>query len=137
MTQQEFKNRTGVEISYQEFNAIHEVYVNSDLDKDGFCKMWVKMNTTRVAQAKVEAERQAEKEAMFEMMWNIIMEFGSIATCSDEMHTTLAINLLTEEQQKNLASLGIDMTEDYGYAIPFFKRMSTVLYEIDKILKAA
>ena len=42
MTQVEFTNRTQVEVSAKEYAAIEEVYMNSDLDKDAFCKMWVK-----------------------------------------------------------------------------------------------
>lgn len=60
MTEQEFTSRTKVEIadnrnwaiSYNEFNAIHTVYMNSDLDKDAFCKAWVRMNRQRIATLK-------------------------------------------------------------------------------------
>ena len=140
MTQQEFTQRTKVEVSYNEFNAIHEVYVNSDLDKDEFCKAWMKINAKRVAQAKAEAKAKAEEEAKFEMLWDIIMEYGSIATCSNEMHTELAVAILSEKQQENLESLGFDMKEDWCIGnsnLRPFKRMSTILYEIDKYLKAA
>lgn len=60
MTQQEFTNRTLVEVTAEEFNAIHVVYVNGDLDKDEFCKVWCKMNKTRVQAAK-EARKQANE----------------------------------------------------------------------------
>ena len=59
MTQVEFTNRTQVEVSAKEYAAIEEVYMNSDLDKDAFCKMWVKMNKSRVEAAK-EARLEAE-----------------------------------------------------------------------------
>ena len=52
MTQVEFTNRTQVEVSAKEYAAIEEVYMNSDLDKDAFCKMWVKMNKSRVEAAR-------------------------------------------------------------------------------------
>ena len=60
MTQQEFTSRTKVEIadnrnwaiSNAEFAAIHTVYMNSDLDKDAFCKAWVRMNRQRIANFK-------------------------------------------------------------------------------------
>ena len=42
MTQQEFTSRTLVEVSNEEFWAINQVYNNSDLDKDEFCKMWAR-----------------------------------------------------------------------------------------------
>ena len=51
MLHSEFIQRTGVEVSNYEFDAINEVYMNSDLDKDEFCKMWCKMNKSRVQNA--------------------------------------------------------------------------------------
>ena len=39
MTKQEFTNRTLVEVSDEEFNAIQTVYYASDLGKDEFCKL--------------------------------------------------------------------------------------------------
>ena len=70
MTTQEFTSRTKVEISAnptlgitpEEFEAIHTVYVNSDLDKDEFCRAWKRMNRTRIAAFK-EA-RKAWKERL-------------------------------------------------------------------------
>lgn len=47
MTQIEFTQRVGIEVSAKEFEAINEVYMNSDLDKDAFCRIWVKMNKAR------------------------------------------------------------------------------------------
>lgn len=138
MTQIEFFNRTGVEVSPKEFQSIHEVYCDSDLDKDSFCKMWVKMNASRVAKAKADAKAKAQELAQHDFIWDLIMQYGSISTCSDEMHKTLAVNVLNEKQIQTLEKMGIDMREpDYGYGVRFFKRMSTVLYEIDKILQAA
>ena len=58
MTQQEFTQRTMVEVSNNEFWAINEVYNNSDLNKDEFCKMWCKMNKSRVELAKMELKRR-------------------------------------------------------------------------------
>lgn len=48
----EFVERTGVYVSIAEFDAIVEVYNNSDVDKDEFCKLWAKMNFARVKEAK-------------------------------------------------------------------------------------
>lgn len=62
MTQQEFTERTMVEVSVEEYSAIETVYMNSDLDKDEFCKMWRKMNKTRVENAKVERMIKAKDE---------------------------------------------------------------------------
>jgi hypothetical protein len=70
MTQQEFTQRTKVEVDSFEFNAVHVVYMSSDLDKDEFCKMWCKMNKSRVQEAKasrIQNQREAEyKKALFD-----------------------------------------------------------------------
>lgn len=58
----EFVERTGVYVSIDEFNTIVEVYNNSDVDKDEFCKLWAKMNFVRVKAAK-EQKAKEEKEA--------------------------------------------------------------------------
>lgn len=54
MTQQEFYTRTKVNVSDAEFEAINEVYNNSDVDKDEFCRIWKQMNKSRVEKAKKE-----------------------------------------------------------------------------------
>lgn len=46
MTQQEFENRTGIKVSADEFDRIHEIYMESPLDKDDWCAMWKKMDLT-------------------------------------------------------------------------------------------
>ena len=67
MTKQEFTQRVKVEVSDIEYNAIEMVYMHSDVDKDEFCKMWVKMNKTRVEKAKAEAKAQEEEMAMVDV----------------------------------------------------------------------
>lgn len=39
-----FVERTGMNVNIAEFDAIIEVYNNSDVNNDDFCKLWVKMN---------------------------------------------------------------------------------------------
>lgn len=41
----EFVERTGVYVGIDEFNTIVEVYNNSDVDKDEFCKLWAKQKS--------------------------------------------------------------------------------------------
>lgn len=69
MTKQEFTQRVLVEVSDKEFEAINEVYMNSDLEKDAFCKVWKKMNKTRVDDAKrakeIEAREEAARDSLF------------------------------------------------------------------------
>lgn len=40
MTQQEFTQRTGFYPTTEQFEAIHELYMESDKDKDAWCKEW-------------------------------------------------------------------------------------------------
>ena len=40
MTQQEFTQRTGFYPTAEQFEAIHELYMESDKDKDAWCKEW-------------------------------------------------------------------------------------------------
>lgn len=56
----EFINRTGVRVDSDEFDAINQVYNNSDVTKDEFCALWCKMNANRVEKAK-EANINAMK----------------------------------------------------------------------------
>lgn len=42
MTQKEFTDRTGLEVSAQEFEKINEMYIASSLQKDTFCADYVK-----------------------------------------------------------------------------------------------
>ena len=63
MTKQEFFERTGVEVSDNEFWALHETYCFSELDKDEFCKMWCKMNARRVKNAKAERMIQQREQS--------------------------------------------------------------------------
>lgn len=70
MLQSEFTERTKVQVSEQEFEAINEVYMHCDLDKDSFCALWCKMNRSRVdaAKVKIQHQKRLEKLSLFEYM---------------------------------------------------------------------
>jgi hypothetical protein len=130
MTQQEFTNRTQVEVSYNEFNAIHEVYMNSDLDKDEFCKMWVKMNKTRVQRAKEEAKAEAYEAKKREFLYDFINQ--------DFDWSKLVAEYVSYEESKKFKAYGFDVEEPYfNTGIKCFKSISTFVYEIKKYLKTA
>ena len=40
--QKEFEERTGLKLSADGYTEVEECYMNTDLDKDAFCKMNVK-----------------------------------------------------------------------------------------------
>ena len=54
MTKQEFIQRAIVKVSDDEFNAINTVYMASNVDKDTFCAMWRKMNSSRTIDSLLE-----------------------------------------------------------------------------------
>ena len=62
MTQQEFFNRTNVKVNEDEFWAINAMYNYCEVGKDEFCKMWCKMNQSRVDAAKRKIKEQQKDE---------------------------------------------------------------------------
>lgn len=56
MTHKEFTDRVLVNVSEEEYRHIEQVYLCSDLDKDEFCKLWIKMNKGRYEAAKAKRE---------------------------------------------------------------------------------
>ena len=129
MTQQEFTTRTKVEVDYIEFNAIDMVYMNSDLDKDEFCKLWVKMNKTRVEMAKAKAKAAAEEEAKREYLYNFINQ--------DFDWEKLAPEYVSYDESKKFKALGFDIEEyDHFLGVHRFKTISSFVYEIKQYLKA-
>ena len=104
--------------------------MHSDVDKDEFCKLWVKMNTQRVKAAKVLAAQRERERKQREQLWNIVMTFGGM---SYEVMQSQASEQLTKRQQQLLRTVGIQTERDEWNC----KLLSTVLYEIKKYLKAA
>ena len=127
MTQQEFTNRTNVEVSYNEFNAIHEVYMNSDLDKDEFCKMWVKMNKTRVQNAKVERMFKAKDEAYRDALHKFYTKNDDV----NEFMTPICYVKISTYEVQAMRYAGIKLANEDGRA----KYLSDIRYEIGKFLR--
>ena len=70
MTQKEFSERTGYTPTAEEFNRINEWYMNTDLNKDDFCKAWMtdKMLLSEIATKTIlvrELARQREDMANY------------------------------------------------------------------------
>lgn len=135
MTRNEFETRTLVAVSATEFDAINEVYMNSDLDKDEFCKMWKKMNASRVEAAKEAKKAAAEKEALLDKLYKIA-ELDWVITGADA--NKLAPEYISYDDQKWLESLGIEMRYPEGiYGLRLFKPIYSVLYEVKKYIQVA
>ena len=45
MLQQEFEERTGLKLKADDYTKVEEIYMNTDLDKDLFCKLWIENPT--------------------------------------------------------------------------------------------
>ena len=127
MTQQEFTQRVNVEVSNKEFEAINEVYMNSDLDKDEFCKMWVKMNKTRVQNAKVERMIKAKDEAYSDALHKFYTKNDDV----NEFMTPICYVKISTYEVQAMRYAGIKVTNEDGSA----KYLSDIRYEIGKFLR--
>lgn len=128
MTQIEFTNRTNVQVTSSEFEAINEVYMNCDLDKDDFCKMWMKMNKSRVEKA-IAAEKAARMvEKQRETAFNI---YCKLNTLPFEASTKLAVNVLTDKEETFCEGIGIKMQEwSSWYGCNIFRQTISVSYDL-------
>ena len=126
MTQQEFTQRVNVEVSNKEFEAINEVYMNSDLDKDEFCKMWVKMNKTRVQNAKVERMIKAKDEAYRDALHKFYTKNNDV----NEFMTPICYVKISTYEVQAMSYAGIKVANEDGRA----KYLSDIRYEIGKFL---
>lgn len=127
MTQQEFTQRVNVEVSNKEFEAINEVYMNSDLDKDEFCKMWVKMNKTRVQNAKVERMIKAKDEAYRDALHKFYTKNDDV----NEFMTPICYVKISTYEVQAMSYAGIKVANEDGRA----KYLSDIRYEIGKFLR--
>ena len=122
MRQFEFEERVGMTVSPKEYDAIETVYLCSDLDKDEFCKMWVKMNKSRVREA-IEKERKVQKENEDrERLWDIRESLNSD-------YEKPAVDVLGIRDKKFLEGKGFKL-EEIRYCQPWYKTVSSVRYEI-------
>lgn len=72
MTQSEFQERTGVQVSWDEYWTINEVYNHFAGDKDEFCAWWCKCNKQRVAEAKAKKKAQEAEMKRKEKAFDIL-----------------------------------------------------------------
>lgn len=139
MRQSEFETRVHMNVTAEEYSHIEEVYMNSDLDKDDFCAIWVKMNQTRVNDAKAERKAAEEEQAKREKLWNIVEKHMND---NWEKGCKMAEDVLSSTQKKVIESAGISLYDERidgwtGLTIKDRKTVSTVIYEIKKYLKVA
>lgn len=129
MRQFEFEERVKMHVSQKEYEAIETVYMNSDLDKDEFCKMWVKMNKSRVEVA-IENKKKSDKEnADRERLWDIRAKLN-------KDYAKLAADVLGSRDRAFLERKGFKF-EESRYGQTYCKTVSSVRYEISCYLGIA
>lgn len=132
MTHQEFQTRTQVRVNAAEFESINKVYMNADVDKDVFCKMWCKMNASRIKAAKEEIKKQQTIDKVLSMMM-ANPEWSDV-----EHYNTIAVSVLSEKEQNLLESIGVSLeSEPNNEGFRHFKRFGELRTELHKFLKSA
>lgn len=122
MRQFEFEERVKMHVPQKEYEAIETVYLYSDLDKDEFCKMWVKMNKSRVERA-IEEEKKVRKENEDrERLWDIRNKLS-------RDFAKLAKDVLGSRDRAFLERKGIELEEN-RYGQTWYRNVSSVRYEI-------
>lgn len=107
MTQQEFTQRTKVEVSNVEFEMIHEFYMSVECDKDEFCKMWVKMNPSRVKRAKVERMVQQKDAAYKNALRKWFDKWAGTQKFYDNYHVSIAYTKISTYEIQALSYAGL------------------------------
>lgn len=145
MLQKEFEERTGVNVSLDEYSAIETVYMASDLDKDEFCHVWCRMNSSRIKAAKKAlAEKEAEAKERTRLL-NIVEKIDKKRKNLkyDYIIEPLTVDFLSESEIVFLLDHNIMMNisyqeaVDYGYPCPRHYKISETSYHIKKYLKIA
>lgn len=132
MTIQEFQSRTQVSVDVSEFESITTVYMQSDVDKDTFCKMWCKMNATRVMAAKEQAMKQQTIDKVFSMVMTN-PEWTDV-----EHYNDIAVAVLSSKDKALIESIGISLeSEPDNNGFRHFKRFRELRPEINAFLKNA
>lgn len=132
MTIQEFQSRTQVSVDVSEFESITTVYMQSDVDKDTFCKMWCKMNATRVMAAKEQAKKQQTIDKVF------LMVMTNPEWTDVEHYNDIAVAVLSSKDKALIESIGISLeSEPDNNGFRHFKRFRELRPEINAFLKNA
>lgn len=129
MMQSEFEALVGMKVSPSEYYHIEQVYMNSDLDKVEFSKLWVKMNKSRVECALANEKARKEKEALDDKLWGIISRYAGWDYMKKE--TVIAADVFGVREINTMKKAGIDLLDGFR---PI--NVATALWEIRKYLKA-
>lgn len=129
MRQFEFEERVGMKVSSKEYESIENVYLFSDLDKDEFCNMWVKMNKSRVERAKQKEKAIRKENEDRERLWAIREKLS-------KNFAKLAADVIGSRDKTFLERKGF-MFEEIRYGQRWYKTVSSLRYDIDCYLGIA
>lgn len=113
MMQHEFETRAGLSVTVQEFEHINEVYMSSDLSKDEFCQMWVRMNRARVREYK---SVQADKQKSEALKWSIVEICMKFRGACASVYESRMIDHLNKREAAAVREAGLD-PEMYVWAV--------------------
>lgn len=82
MNKIEFEQRA-IPISDEEYDAIELVYLHSDLEKDEFCKIWNKMNASRVNEYKRNENLKKRENLINSRIHEIYIKYKDITKYKD------------------------------------------------------
>lgn len=105
MMQFEFEARTGMPVSSEEYAAIELVYMESDLNKDDFCRIWSKMNKARISEYK---KAQMEKRKIEDLKWSIGEICMRFRGASSDIWDSRMIDHLNKKEIAAVEAAGFD-----------------------------
>lgn len=91
MLQAEFTTRTGIKVTAEEFESIHELYMSTDLEKDAFCEAY-KTNNPLLQELAKQTRRAKELALERKAMANFLVEQAH--ECSSTAVRAKAIEML-------------------------------------------
>ena len=121
MTQQEFFERTMVEVSSTEFEKINEFYMNVECDKDEFCKMWCKMNKTRVQNARIEHRQKMKEQCYMDSLRKWFEKYRGTQFFYENYHTNIAYIKLSVYLVQAMSFAGIRLDRGDSFSDVHFK----------------
>lgn len=108
MTQYEFQSRAGVKVTPQDFEHINEVYMMTDMDKDAFCKWWVKKCKGYIKANKLEWEKKEQEEALVIALIGLNGRLKEIASRGTQWYPSY----LTDIDAETLSVAGINCNQN-------------------------
>ena len=126
MLQSEFEKRIGMVVTPEEYHKIEAVYM--DVDKDEFCRLWVKKNSRRVAVYKAEQKRNMKEEKQRERLFRIYEKFRFKDYFS--LVETLCHTALNRREQKVLTEEGISLKKRDNTYLNMLDVTAAIKYKI-------